>query len=329
MPAAAPHFVVAALYKFAPIADTPAFKKLLEEACAAHNICGSLLLAHEGINGTIAGTRAGIDAVLDLIRRQPGLHDLEHKESPASEQPFYRMKVRLKKEIVTIGLPDVDPNKTVGTYLSPEEWNTVISDPETVVIDTRNDYEVRIGTFKNAVNPETGTFRAFPAYVEEKLDPKKHRKVAMFCTGGIRCEKASAYMKQQGFDEVYHLKGGILKYLEEMPPEQSLWQGQCFVFDQRVSVGHGLVQGDYVLCPSCREPVSVEERQGPNYIEGIACPHCFDSITDERKQRSAERQKQIKLAEERGGKHLGAQYPVEGDDDERLNEQSAGKSNDI
>ena len=313
--------VVAALYKFAPIADANALKAQLDDACQQNGICGSLLIAHEGINGTIAGSRAGIDTVISFIRSQPGLAGLEYKESFADEQPFYRMKVRLKKEIVTIGLTDVDPSKTGGTYLSPAEWNVMISDPETVVIDTRNDYEVQIGTFKNAVNPATDTFREFPEYVKQNLDPKKHKKVAMFCTGGIRCEKASAYMKQNGFEDVYHLKGGILQYLEDIPADQSLWQGDCFVFDQRVSVGHGLKIGDYVLCPSCRHPVGLEARQSAHYIDGIACPNCFDGISEERKARSAERQKQIKLAEARGEKHLGASFPVEGEDDDRTTGQ--------
>ena len=305
-------FVVAALYKFARIDNTEQVQSELRTVCDDNNICGTLLIAREGINGTIAGSRAGIDAVLHHIRRYPGFQDLEHKESTASEQPFYRMKVRLKKEIVTIGLPDVDPNETVGTYVSPQEWNDVISDPDTVVIDTRNDYEIKIGTFKNAVNPQTESFRAFPDYVEKNLDPGKNKKVAMFCTGGIRCEKASAYMKKLGFEEVYHLKGGILKYLEEMPQEKSLWEGECFVFDQRVAVKHGLEEGSYILCPSCRHPVGAADMQSPKYIEGIACPHCHDSLSDERKARSAERQKQIALAEARGEQHIGAAYVPEG-----------------
>lgn len=308
-------FVVAALYKFACIENSEQMQFELRSVCDDHGICGTLLVAHEGINGTIAGSRAGIDAVLHHIRRYPGFQDLEHKESFASEQPFYRMKVRLKKEIVTIGLPDVDPNETVGTYVSPQEWNDVISDPDTVVIDTRNDYEIKIGTFKNAVNPMTETFRAFPDYVEKNLDPAKNKKVAMFCTGGIRCEKASAYMKKLGFEEVYHLKGGILKYLEEIPEDQSLWQGECFVFDQRVAVKHGLEEGSYILCPSCRHPVGPEDLQSPKYIEGIACPHCHDSLSDDRKARSAERQKQIALAIARGEQHIGAVYMPEGDEE--------------
>ncbi len=308
-------YIVAALYKFAPLADLPAMQAEILDVCKRNNICGTLLLAQEGINGTIAGSREGIDETLAFLRSYPYLHDLEHKESTATEEPFYRMKVRLKKEIVTIGLPEVDPNETVGTYLEPEEWNKVISDPDTVVIDTRNDYEVKIGTFKGAVDPHTKTFREFPNYVQSHFSPDKNKKVAMFCTGGIRCEKASAYMKNLGFEEVYHLKGGILKYLETVPKEESLWEGDCFVFDQRVSVRHGLHQGDYVLCPSCRHPVGPEDRKSAKYIEGVACPNCHDALTPEKRAAAAERQRQIKLAEARGEKHIGALYAAEGDED--------------
>ena len=304
-------FTVAALYRFAPLKDLETLQQDLQALCRENGICGTLLIAHEGINGTVAGSRAGIDTLLHHLRRMPGLQDLEHKESFAEEQPFYRMKVRIKKEIVTIGLPDVDPNETVGTYVEPEAWNEIISDPDTVVIDTRNDYEIKIGTFKNAINPHTDTFRAFPGYVQRNFDPKKHKKVAMFCTGGIRCEKASAYMKKLGFEEVYHLKGGILKYLERMPEDKSLWEGECFVFDQRVAVKHGLALGSYILCPSCRHPVSPDAQQSEKYIEGIACPYCHDHLSEERKARSAERQKQLKLAEARGEKHIGAQFDAQ------------------
>jgi UPF0176 protein len=308
------NLVVAALYRFAPLAGLDRMREEIARACKTHNICGTLLLAPEGINGTIAGSREGIDAILAFLRAYPALKELEHKESHAEGEPFYRMKVRIKKEIVTIGIPDVNPNEVVGTYLEPEEWNKVISAPDTILIDTRNDYEVQVGTFKGAINPQTETFRAFPDYVKKHLDNQKHKKVAMFCTGGIRCEKASAYMKKLGFEEVYHLKGGILKYLEKMPEEKSLWQGECFVFDQRVTVKHGLALGTYELCPSCRHPVSAEDRQSPKFIEGVACPHCHDTLTEERKAAAAERQKQIKLAEARGEKHIGAQYgDVEGD----------------
>lgn len=302
--------VVAALYKFAPLSSLKTLQQELQKVCDDNNVCGTLLLASEGINGTIAGSRAGIDKVLHAIRRHKGLQDLEHKESPAATQPFHRMKVRIKKEIVTMGV-QVDPNETVGEYLTPAEWNKVISDPDTIVIDTRNDYEVKIGTFKNAVNPETENFSEFPAYAKKHLDPKKNKKIAMFCTGGIRCEKASSYLKQLGFPEVYHLKGGILKYLEKMPEEKSLWEGECFVFDQRVSVKHGLEQGSYSLCPSCRHPVSAKDRKSKKFIEGVACPNCFDKTTADKKSRAAERHKQVKLAEKRGNKHIGAKFTGE------------------
>ena len=302
------NIIVAALYRFAVVGDVPALQKTLQAVCRAQDIKGTLLLAHEGINGTIAGTRDGIDAVVAVIRSTPGFGDLEYKESFAAAMPFYRMKVRIKKEIVTIGRSDVSPTKTVGTYVTPEEWNKIISDPETIVLDTRNDYEVGIGTFKNAVNPQTKSFVAFPEFVQKNLDPQKHKKVAMFCTGGIRCEKASSFMKQAGFENVYHLKGGILKYLEDTPKDQSLWEGDCFVFDQRVAVGHGLNLTDYTLCPSCRHPVSAQDRTHQTYIDGVACPYCFDSLTPERRARSAERHKQMRLAQQRGEQHIGAQY---------------------
>lgn len=301
-------YIVAALYKFAPLSTLSALKAKLESLCKDNAVCGTLLIAHEGINGTVAGNRAGIDALMQYIRALPAMDGLEYKESFAYTQPFYRMKVRIKKEIVTIGLPRVNPNTVVGTYLNPEEWNALISDPDTIVLDTRNDYEVQIGTFKNAVNPNTKTFREFPDFAEQTLGAQKKKKIAMFCTGGIRCEKASSYMKQAGFEDVYHLKGGILQYLESIPAEQSLWQGECFVFDQRVAVKHGLELGSYTLCPSCRMPVREDEKTSTKYIEGVACPACYDSATDERKTRSAERHKQMQLAEKRGEKHIGARY---------------------
>jgi len=304
-------YIVAALYKFAPLGDLETMREEVLRACKTHGICGTLLLAHEGINGTVAGPRESIDAILAFLRAYPALKDLEHKESYAEGEPFYRMKVRIKKEIVTIGIPEVDPNEVVGTYLNPEEWNKVISDPETILIDTRNDYEVQVGTFKGAINPQTETFSAFPAYVQKNLDTQKHKKVAMFCTGGIRCEKASAYMKKLGFEEVYHLKGGILKYLETVPEEKSLWQGECFVFDQRVTVKHGLELGTYELCSSCRHPINATDKQSPKFIEGVACPACHDRLTPEQMASAAERQKQIKLAEQRGEKHIGASYDSE------------------
>ncbi len=298
-------FVVAALYKFAPLKDFAEMQKPLQEVCQQNGIKGTLLLAHEGINGTIAGSREGIDAVLSYLKSHPLLTDLEHKESSASEMPFYRMKVRLKREIVTIGIPEVNPNIKVGTYVKPEEWNKIINDPEVVVLDTRNDYECDIGTFKGAVNPNTKTFREFPEFVKKYLDPRKHKKVAMFCTGGIRCEKASSFMLMEGFEEVYHLEGGILKYLENIPKEESLWEGECFVFDQRVAVKHGLEEGDSKLCHGCRHPLTEEDLRSEKYQEGVSCAHCFDQTTSEQRRRAAERQYQIELAHKRGQKHLG------------------------
>ncbi len=306
-------FTVAALYKFAPLSDIGTMREEILRACLENNICGTLLLAEEGINGTIAGSRDGIDNILKCLRAYPPLRDLEYKESFADETPFYRMKVKIKKEIVTIGIPEINPNEIVGTYLNPRDWNKIISEPDTILIDTRNDYEVQIGTFKGAVNPRTENFRAFPDYVRNHLDTRKHKKVAMFCTGGIRCEKASAYMKGQGFEEVYHLKGGILKYLEEIPVEKSLWEGECFVFDQRVTVKHGLELGCYELCPACRHPLNPEDKKNARYIEGVACPACHDTLSAERKAAAAERHKQIKLAAARGEKHIGAQYRSEGE----------------
>lgn len=291
--------VVAALYKFVSLPDFAEKKDPLLAYCLEQEIKGTLLLAEEGINGTIAGTRTAIDAVISFLQADPRLADLEHKESYTDTPPFDRMKVRLKKEIVTLGVPEVDPNQKVGTYVSPEEWNTLISDPEVVLIDTRNDYEVQIGTFQGACNPQTASFREFPEYVREHLDPQKHKKVAMFCTGGIRCEKASAFMLEQGFEEVYHLKGGILKYLEAVPAEESLWEGECFVFDQRVAVRHGLELGSYDACVACGRPISDQDKASEKYEEGISCPHCFDSLTEEKKARQMARRQQFELAKQR------------------------------
>lgn len=297
--------VVAALYKFVRLDDVEQLREPLLALMLAQNVRGTLLLANEGINGTIAGPRAGIDTVLGWLREDPRLADLEHKESFHDEHPFLRTKVKLKKEIVTMGVEGIDPNRTVGTYLSPEEWNAVISDPETLLIDTRNDYEVEVGTFKGAINPETRTFREFPDYVKDTLDPAKHKKVAMFCTGGIRCEKSTAYLKEQGFEEVYHLKGGILKYLEEMPREDSLWEGECFVFDERVTVDHDLNPGEFDQCHACRRPISDEEKASEKFQLGVSCPKCYDESSPEQKARFAERQKQIELARARGRQHRG------------------------
>lgn len=302
-------YLTAALYKFVALPEFRSLQTPLQDKCRHHGIKGSLLLAEEGINGTIAGLPEDIHAVLHYLRTDPlfkgKFADLEHKESYADEQPFYRMKVKLKKEIVTLGVPGVSPTKKVGTYVKPQDWNALISDPEVLVIDTRNDYEVGIGTFKGAIDPKTATFREFPDYVAQHFDKTKHKKVAMFCTGGIRCEKASSFMLEQGFEEVYHLQGGILKYLETIPEEQSLWQGECFVFDQRVSVKHGLAVGDHDQCYACRQPLSAEDMQSPLYEAGVSCPHCHGKISAEKRARLLERQKQIALAKQRGEHHIG------------------------
>ncbi|TVQ83036.1 MAG: rhodanese-related sulfurtransferase [Micavibrio sp.] len=298
--------VVAALYKFVRWDGLTQKQRAIRDICRKNGVFGTLLLAKEGINGTIAGSRRGVDAVLAFLKNYPELSGLEWKESFAGEMPFYRMKLRLKKEIVTIGDPSVDPNEQVGTYVAPQDWNALLEDPETVVIDTRNAYEVAIGSFKGAVDPETDSFREFPEYVRRNFDPKKHKKIAMFCTGGIRCEKASSFMLKEGFEEVYHLKGGILKYLEEVPEKESVWQGECFVFDQRVAVGHGLKQGDYALCRACRYPLSPEDLRHGDYQAGVQCPHCAGKLTEKQRAAAAERHKQIMLAEMRGETHIGA-----------------------
>ncbi|MBD1901114.1 rhodanese-related sulfurtransferase [Trichocoleus sp. DQ-A3] len=274
--------VVVAFYKFVKLPDFADKQDPLLSHCKRQGIRGTILLAAEGINGTIAGSREAIDSVLSFLRSDPRLVDLEHKESYADSPPFDRMKVRLKKEIVTLGLPEIDPSDRVGTYVSPQAWNQLISDPEVTIIDTRNDYEVTIGTFQGAQNPKTASFRQFPAYVRNNLDPRKHKKVALFCTGGIRCEKATSFMMAQGFQEVYHLKGGILKYLEEVPPEDSLWQGECFVFDQRVAVREGLEIGTHDMCSRCGHPISDADKTSPDYQQGICCPYCCDRFTQEK-----------------------------------------------
>lgn len=298
--------VVAALYKFASLPDYRELQKPLQDFCTKHGLKGTLLLAAEGINGTVAGSRQAIDALLEHLRHDKRLADIEHKESFAEEMPFYRMKVRLKKEIVTLGVKGVDPNKKVGTYVAPQDWNKLIADPEVIVVDTRNRYEYEIGTFRGAVDPHTQTFREFPEFVSKNLNPAKHKKVAMFCTGGIRCEKASSFMLQQGFEEVYHLQGGILKYLETVPAEESLWEGECFVFDQRVAVKHGLEIGEHELCHACRYPVSPADKQSEFYQEGVSCPHCHAQLTEEKRKSAAERQKQVELAAQRGAAHIGS-----------------------
>ncbi|WP_275785206.1 rhodanese-related sulfurtransferase [Pararhizobium gei] len=299
-------FLVAALYHFVAFERFADFRAPLQQVCDDNGVKGTLLLAHEGINGTIAGTDTGIHAVLALLRSQREFSSLEHKESRASAMPFLRMKVRLKKEIVTMGVEDIDPNRIVGTYVAPADWNALISDPDTLVIDTRNDYETAIGTFRGALDPKTKSFRDFPDWVKNNPGLHNKPKIAMYCTGGIRCEKATAFMKDQGFEEVYHLKGGILKYLEDMPEEDSLWDGACFVFDDRVSVTHGLKEGDHTLCHACRQPLTPESLASPHHEEGVSCVHCYDTRTPEDRMRYRQRQQQIQLAKKRGGRHLGS-----------------------
>jgi UPF0176 protein len=306
----APTYLTAALYKFVDLPDYKAMHDPLLACCEANQVKGTLLLAREGINGTTAGPEEGVRKVLAHLHADPRLSTLQHKESWSGKPPFLRMKVRLKKEIVTLRVPELDPNKTVGRYVKPQEWNALLADPEVLVIDTRNDYEVVIGTFKGAVNPDIKTFTELPGWLDAQPalqgEQARKTKVAMFCTGGIRCEKSTALMKMRGFDEVYHLEGGILKYLEEVPPEESVWEGECFVFDERVSVGHGLKPGPYELCRSCRWPLGEAEKASPHYVKGVSCPHCHDKRTPEEKAGLAERQRQVELAEARGQAHVGA-----------------------
>ena len=297
-------FTVCALYHFTRFDDPAALQDPLLTLCRAEQITGTLLLAHEGINGTIAGSAAGIDTVLTHIRALPGCADLEWKLSTAVERPFIRMKVRLKKEIVTMGQPDVDPRARTGHYVAPADWNALIQSPDVAVIDTRNDYEVAIGSFEGAIDPKTDSFRGFPAWWEQNQHRFHNKRVAMFCTGGIRCEKSTNYLLSQGVEEVFHLKGGILKYLEEVPEADSTWQGECFVFDARVSVGHGLREGPHELCYACRRPILPKDRELAAYEHGVSCHLCIDDTSDADKMRFRERQKQIALAKARGEQHL-------------------------
>ena len=287
--------IVAAFYQFTSFADPDGLRAPLRELAEARGVRGSVLIAPEGLNGTIAGPRAGIDAVLAHIRALPGCTDLEWKESQAAEMPFRRLKVRLKREIVTLGQP-ADPNVQVGTYVAPEDWNAVVQDPDTVVIDTRNDYEVAIGSFDGALDPGTESFGQFPDWWAENRDRLAGKRVAMFCTGGIRCEKASSWLLGQGVPEVLHLKGGILKYLEHVPKSESTWQGECYVFDDRVAVGHGLAEGQYSMCHACGRPVSAEGRAHADYKQGVSCPACIGEYTDEDRARFAQRQRQLARA---------------------------------
>ncbi len=303
--------VITALYKFVKLPNFATLQAPLRSIMLESGIKGTLLLAAEGINGTIAGSQDSTLRVLEWLTLHLDINSVNYKQSFANSQPFYRTKVKLKKEIVTLGVEHLDPQSSAGTYVEPNQWNDLIEDPEVLLIDTRNDYEINVGTFKNAINPHTNSFREFPDYVKKHLDPDKHKKVAMFCTGGIRCEKSTAYLKEQGFNEVYHLQGGILNYLEKIPKDASTWEGECFVFDNRVTVNHNLEQGQYDQCHACRLPITEVDKQSSQYIQGISCPSCFEQLSDTQLKRFAERQKQMQLASDRGEHHLGSEVCAE------------------
>lgn len=300
------NIVIATLYKFVRLPDYRELRQGIYDVCRDNGIRGTVLLAPEGINGTVAGSREGIDNFRAHLDNDTRLNGLEYKESSASAIPFHRLKVRLKKEIVTMGQPDLDPSRVTGVRVEPQQWNELISSPDVLLIDTRNLYEYEVGTFKNAVSPGLDSFREFPEFVRRNLDRNSHKRVAMFCTGGIRCEKASAYMLEQGFEQVYQLKGGILRYLQEVRPEDSLWEGECFVFDGRVAVDDNLQEGSFEQCYSCRHPVSAEDRESEKYEQGVSCPRCFDTLTDARRTGLKERQRQVELAAARDQLHVGA-----------------------
>lgn len=298
--------VVCAMYKFVRLENFQALREPLFKVMEDNQIRGTLLLACEGINGTVAGTHQNIDALLAWFRNDPRLEDIDYKLSFTDAVPFNRAKVKLKKEIVTLGVEGIDPKRVVGTYVSPQDWNALIEDPDVLLIDTRNDYEYKVGTFKNAINPNTESFREFPRYIKENLDASRHKKIAMFCTGGIRCEKSTAFLKEQGFDEVYHLKGGILKYLEEVEVNDTLWEGECFVFDERVTVNHHLEKGIYDQCNACRMPITEADKASEKYLKGVSCPYCYDRHSSEQIRRFTEREKQMELARQRGEAHIGS-----------------------
>jgi UPF0176 protein len=303
------NLIAAAFYKFVELREFAQLKAPLVAFCEEQGVKGTILLAEEGVNGTIAGTPDKVRAVLAYLRRDSRLADLTHKESPASEQPFYRMKVRLKREIVTLGVPGVSPTKMAGKYVRPDDWNKLLDDPNVVFVDVRNDYEVALGTFKGALNPKTKSFSELPAWVRSQAELRSKPKVAMFCTGGIRCEKSTAFLRAEGFPEVFHLEGGILKYLETVPKEQNRWTGECFVFDERVAVGHGLAAGNFELCRACREPVGDAERASPLFERGVSCPKCHAAKNDVKKAGLRERQRQVELAKSRNRQHVGARHP--------------------
>jgi UPF0176 protein len=297
--------VVCAMYKFVTLNGFEQLREPLIKVMLKNELKGTLLLAREGINGTVAGTRPAVSALLHWLSQDERLTEIVIKESFDTSNPFYRTKVKLKKEIVTMGIEGIDPKHIVGTYVKPKDWNALISDPEVTLVDTRNDYEVKVGSFEGALNPNTTNFREFPQYVKDNLDPEKNKKVAMFCTGGIRCEKSTAYLKEQGFEEVYHLEGGILKYLEEVPPSESMWEGECFVFDNRVTVDHNLEKGQYDQCHACRLPLTEAQMQHDKYAQGVSCEFCYETQTVAQRERFAQREKQMQLAESRGDVHLG------------------------
>ncbi|MEG4340879.1 oxygen-dependent tRNA uridine(34) hydroxylase TrhO [Microcoleus sp. D3_18_C2] len=302
------YFLTAALYKFVELPDFAELKAPLLDCCNNNNVKGTILLAQEGINGTIAGSSEGVHAVLAFLRSDPRFADLVHKESFSEKAPFYRLKIRLKREIVTMGVPDINPRLMAGKYVKPDEWNKLLDDPDVVVVDVRNDFEVSMGTFEGAINPKTKSFSELPEWVRRETALRNKPKVAMFCTGGIRCEKSTAFLRTQGFEEVYHLEGGILKYLETVPEAESRWEGECFVFDERVSVGQDLKPGNYELCRGCRHPISQEDKASELFVLGVSCPHCHDSKTETKKQALSERQRQIELAKRRNQVHIGARY---------------------
>lgn len=297
--------VVCAMYKFVSLKNFQELRQPILNVMLENKVRGTLLLANEGINGTVAGSRTGVDNLLKYLKSDPRLATIDYKESYHENMPFYRSKVKLKKEIVTLGVDDIDPNKVCGKHVKPKDWNALISDPDVLLVDTRNEYEIEIGTFKNAVNPHTDNFREFPQYVDDNLNPKKQKRVAMFCTGGIRCEKSTALMIDKGFEEVYHLDGGILKYLEEVPKEETMWEGECFVFDSRVAVNHDLEKGSYDQCFACRMPITADDKLNPEYQKGISCHHCHSKVSQQQRQRFIEREKQSQLAAERGFSHVG------------------------
>ena len=296
---------ICALYKFTRLDDFEEIQSSLKLFLDSLNIRGTLLLAREGVNGTIAGDNDSIMKSLDYLQKDGRLAGLEYKLSYSEKPPFKRLKVKLKKEIVTLGVSDIDPTHSSGTYVKPADWNELINDPDVVLIDTRNNYEFEIGSFKGSINPNTETFREFPAYTKNNLEKYRDKKIAMFCTGGIRCEKSTAYLKSKGFENVFHLQGGILKYLEEIKEDESLWEGECFVFDDRVAVKHNLELGKYDQCHACRFPITDEDKEHPHYEKGVSCPRCYGTKNSSQVSRYREREKQVQLAKSRGESHIG------------------------